>query len=159
VTKLLGITGASGSGKTTLLTALIVEFRRRGLKISSIKHAHHQLVLDQPGKDSFRHAEAGAEEVALVSSGGFALFNRTPAPDLHAVLARLAPVDLVLVEGFKANITPLLEVFRPSLGHPPLWPDIAMLAVASDADLPDCNVPVLPLGDPAAVADFLLAHL
>jgi molybdopterin-guanine dinucleotide biosynthesis protein B len=116
-------------------------------------------VLDQPGKDSFRHAEAGAEEVALVSSGGFALFNRTPAPDLHAVLARLAPVDLVLVEGFKANITPLLEVFRPSLGHQPLWPDLRMLAVASDAHLPDCNVPVLPLGDAAAIADFLLAHL
>jgi molybdopterin-guanine dinucleotide biosynthesis protein B len=157
--KILGITGWSGSGKTTLLTALIVEFRRRGLKISSIKHAHHQLMLDQPGKDSFRHAEAGAEEVALVSSGGFALFNRTGTPDLHAVLARLAPVDLVLVEGFKANITPLLEVFRPSLGYPPLWPGVPMLAVASDAALPDCNVPVLPLDDPTAVADFLLAHL
>jgi molybdopterin-guanine dinucleotide biosynthesis protein B len=159
VTKILGITGWSGSGKTTLLTALIVEFRRRGLKISSIKHAHHQLVLDKPGKDSFRHAEAGAEEVALVTGGGFALFNRAGAPDLQAVLARLAPVDIVLVEGFKANITPLLEVFRPSLGHQPLWPDLPMLAVASDAALPDCNVPVLPLGDPAAVADFLLAHL
>ncbi len=151
-----GIIGASGSGKTTLITALIPLLRARGFSVSTIKHAHHNLTLDQPGKDSFRHAEAGAEEVILATAGGFALFSAAPSP-LPALLARLAPVDIVLVEGFKCASIPQLEVFRPALGKTPLWPDMVVAAVASDAALPDCPYPVLPLGNPAAIADFIIA--
>jgi len=152
----LGIVGWSGSGKTTLLTALIPLLRARGLTVSSIKHAHHDLPLDRPGKDSFRHAEAGAEEVILATGGGFALFSRQQ-PDLAALLARLHTVDIVLVEGFKNDAIPKIEVHRPSLGKPPLWPDMPVLAVAADAPLPDCPVPVLALDAVSAIADFITA--
>jgi molybdopterin-guanine dinucleotide biosynthesis protein B len=151
-----GIIGASGSGKTTLITALIPLLRGRGLRVSTIKHAHHHLTLDQPGKDSFRHAEAGAEEVILATAGGFALFSAAASP-LPALLARLAPVDLVLVEGFKSECLRRLEVFRPALGKPALWPDMPVAAVASDMALPGCPYPVLPLGNPAVIADFIIA--
>jgi molybdopterin-guanine dinucleotide biosynthesis protein B len=157
--KLLGIAGRSGSGKTTLLTALIPLLQARGLAVSSIKHAHHNLVLDQPGKDSFRHAEAGAQEVILASAKGFALYGRYEEPDISALLARLKPVDLVLVEGFKNYAMPKLEVFRPALGHDPLWREMDIQAVTSDADLPDCPLPVLPLNQPAVIVDFLLTAL
>jgi molybdopterin-guanine dinucleotide biosynthesis adapter protein len=155
----LGIVGWSGSGKTTLLTALITILTRRGLRVSSVKHAHHALALDKPGKDSFRHAQAGAREVILATSGGFALYSSQPEGDLSALLARLSPVDLVLVEGFKDYGIAKLEVFRPSLGKSPLWPGMDVLAVASDVPLTDCPVPVLSLDDPEAVADFLMARL
>lgn len=155
----LGIVGWSGSGKTSLLTALVGIFATRGLAVSTIKHAHHDLRFDQPGKDSFRHAEAGAKEVILAASNGFAVFSGQAGAELPALLERLAPVDLVLVEGFKNYGIPKLEVYRPSLGRPPLWPDMDMLAVASDAGLPACPVPVLDLNAPAVVADFLMAAL
>ena len=155
----LGIVGWSGSGKTTLVTALIPIFLQRGLLVSSIKHAHHELPLDKPGKDSFRHAEAGAQEVILATNGGFALFSAKPAPALPDLLERLLPVDLVLVEGFKNYAVPKLEVHRPSLGKPPLWTEMDVLAVASDEPLQDCPVPVLPLADSIAIADFLAARL
>jgi len=151
----LGIAGWSGSGKTTLITALIPALMQRGLSVSTIKHAHHLLALDQPGKDSFRHAEAGAAEVMLATEAGFALYSRHQ-PDLPALLARLAPVDLVLVEGYKDHDMPKLEVYRPSLGKPPLWPDRRIMAVLSDVALPDCPVPVLPLGAVAQIADYIL---
>ncbi len=154
----LALTGASGSGKTTLIAALIGIFTARGLTVSTLKHAHHKLAFDTPGKDSFRHAEAGAHEVILASDQGFALFSRTAAP-LEALLARLAPADLVLVEGFKSYPLPRLEVFRPALGKPPLWPQIPVLAVAADAPLPSCTVPVLDLNQPTLIADFLTAAL
>ncbi len=152
----LGVIGRSGSGKTTLITSLLPVLRARGLRVSTIKHAHHDLPLDQPGKDSFRHAEAGAEEVILATGGGFALFSRRPLalPDL---LARLAPVDLVLVEGFKSYPLPKLEVYRPLLGHPPLWREMDVIGAASDAALPDCPAPVLPLHAVPAIADFIIA--
>ncbi len=157
--KALGIVGWSGSGKTTLLTALIVALRARGLRISSIKHAHHDLPLDKPGKDSARHAEAGAEEVILASARGYALFSYQGDPVLSELLARLRPVDLVLVEGFKGYEIPKLEVHRPSVGKPPLWPSMDVIAVAADEKLPDCPVPVLDLGDAQGVADFLIGAL
>ncbi len=155
----LGIIGASGSGKTTLITALIPIFKARGLRVSSIKHAHHALTFDTPGKDSFRHAQAGAEEVILASGNGFALFSSQAECALPDLLARLSPVDLVLVEGFKSYDIPRLEIFRPGLGQEPFWPRMAVLAVASDAALPDCPAPVLALDAPEAVADFLIAVL
>ncbi len=154
----LGVVGWSGSGKTTLVEALLPVFRGRGVRVSTVKHAHHDLPLDRPGKDSFRHAEAGAEEVILAAGGGFALFSRR-RPPLKDLLARLAPVDLVLVEGFKSDPIPKLEVFRPACGHPPLWREMPVLAVASDMALPDCPLPVLRLGAPAEIADFITAAL
>lgn len=160
--RLLGLTGWSGSGKTVLLTALIPLFRARGLSVSTIKHAHHGFDLDQPGKDSWRHRQAGAREVLIGSARRWALLHELegPEPDLPDLLARLSPVDLVLVEGFKANPHPKIEVFRPALGKPPLWPGRAdIVAVASDAPLPDCPSPVLSLNDPPAIVDWALHHL
>ena len=155
----LGIVGWSGSGKTTLLTALIPALRARGLRVSSIKHAHHDLPLDRPGKDSARHAEAGAEEVILASARGYALFSYQRETALPDLLARLRPVDLVLVEGFKDYEIPKLEVYRPSICKSPLWPTMDVIAVAADEKLPDCLVPVLDLGDAQGIADFLIGAL
>jgi len=154
-----GITGASGSGKTTLVTALIAIFMHRGLTVSSIKHAHHDLAFDQPGKDSFRHGQAGAAEVVLAANRGFALFSHRAEPVLANLLERLLPVDLVLVEGFKDDAIPKLEVYRPGLGQPPFWPRMKLQAVASDARLPDCPLPVLDLNSPGDIADFIGAAL
>ena len=155
----LGIVGWSGSGKTTLLTELIAIFKERGFSVSSVKHAHHDLAFDRPGKDSFRHAQAGAQEVILASDNGFALFSSQGRIGLQALLERLAPVDLVLMEGFKSHDIPKLEVHRPGLGKPPLWCQMDVLAVASDEPLPACPVPVLSLRTPSAVADFLVTAL
>lgn len=154
----LAISGWSGSGKTTLIVALIPLFMARGVSVSSIKHAHHNAVLDKPGKDSFRHAQAGAEEVILTTDTGFALFSSTATP-LATLLPRLNPVDLVLVEGFKAEPMARLAVFRPALGKAAPWPDPNLLAVASDDALPHCPVPVLPLNDPDKIVDFLIQQL
>jgi molybdopterin-guanine dinucleotide biosynthesis adapter protein len=160
--KVLGLAGWSGSGKTTLLVALLPVLRARGLRVSTIKHAHHTVDPDTPGKDSWRHREAGAEEVMLATAERFALFRAYRGgaePSLDELLARMAPVDLVLVEGFRWADMPKLEVYRPSLGKPPLWPDMTVLAVASDARLPDCPVAVLDLADPAAIGDFVIDRL
>jgi molybdopterin-guanine dinucleotide biosynthesis protein B len=159
---LLGITGWSGSGKTTLLTALIPRLTEAGLSISTIKHAHHDFDLDQPGKDSWRHRSAGAHEVLIASPRRFALLheNRGPEPDLAELLARLAPVDLVLVEGFKASPHPKIEVHRPALAKPPIWPGRAdIVAVATDSPLPDCDRPCLDLSDPRAIAAWIAAFI
>lgn len=160
--KVLGLVGWSGSGKTTLLVGLIPIFRELGLKISTIKHAHHAVELDKPGKDSYRHRHAGAEETILANAARFALFSEhreAPEPDLGALVARLAPVDLVLVEGFKSYAFPKLEVYRPNLGKPPLWPDMAVIGVASDQVLGTCPVPVMDLNAPQVVAGFIIDRL
>jgi molybdopterin-guanine dinucleotide biosynthesis adapter protein len=156
---MLGITGWSGSGKTTLLTALIPLLTASGLSVSTVKHAHHEFDLDQPGKDSWRHRAAGAREVLIASGRRWALLheNDGPEPDLETLLSRLAPVDLVLIEGFKSSPHPKIEVHRPSLGKPPIWPgrpDIA--AIASDTPLPDLDRPRLDLADPAAIAAWIV---
>ena len=127
------------------------------MRVSTIKHAHHALDLDRPGKDSFRHREAGAEEVLLVGGQRWALLHEEPdgAPDPVALAARLAPVDLVLIEGFKNAALDKIEIHRPALGKPPLWPDQQrIVAVATDAKL-DCPYPLLPLNDPAAIAGWM----
>ena len=160
--KLLGFTGWSGSGKTVLLTALLPLFIARGLSVSTVKHAHHGFDLDQPGKDSWRHRQAGAREVLIGSARRWALMHEIegPEPELPELLARLSPVDLVLVEGFKANPHPKIEVFRPDLGREPLWPGREdIVAVASDGALPGCPRPVLPLNDPPAIVDWGCAFL
>ena len=154
----VSVVGWSGSGKTTLLTRLIPCLVARGLSVSTIKHAHHDLALDTPGKDSARHAAAGAAEVVLTTANGFALFSGRPA-GLPELLARLAPVDLVLVEGFKEDALPKLEVYRASLGKPPLWPRLDVLAVASDEPLPGCPRPVFRLDAVTEIAVFICRTL
>ncbi|MBN9563648.1 MAG: molybdopterin-guanine dinucleotide biosynthesis protein B [Alphaproteobacteria bacterium] len=159
--KVLGVIGWSGSGKTTLLTALLPLLRASGLTVSTVKHAHHGFDMDRPGKDSFRHREAGAQEVLVVSGSRWALLHEVagPEPPLEALLARLAPVDLVLVEGFKTHPYPKLEVHRPELGKPPIWPEQRdVVAVATDAALA-CDRTVLPLNEPARVAEWTLRFL
>ena len=158
----LGLTGWSGSGKTTLLTALIPRFVASGLSVSTIKHAYHGFDLDQPGKDSWRHRQAGAREVLVASSVRWALMHEVVGqePGLPELLQRLAPVDLVIVEGFKANPHPKIEVHRPALGKPPIWPGRSdIVAVACD-DAPANDPPhLLPLNDPAAIVDWALTYL
>ncbi len=160
--RILGITGWSGSGKTTLLTALIPLLRARGRSVSTIKHAHHDVDLDQPGKDSWRHRTAGAQEVMIATSRRWALLqeNIGREPNLATLLRRLAPVDLVLVEGFRASPHPKIEVHRPAQGQPPIWPGRAdIVAVASDVALQHCTVPQLDLSRPDAVAGWILGFL
>src|SRR5271166_5502592 len=153
--KVLGLTGWSGSGKTTLLTALIPHFVARGLSVSTIKHAFHGFDLDQPGKDSWRHRQAGAREVMVTSQQRWALMHElrdTPEPRLDELVRRMTPVDLVLVEGFRRHPHPKIEIYRPSLGKPLLHPDDPfIIAIASDERLPDFSVPWLPLHDAGAV--------
>lgn len=157
--RVFGLAGWSGSGKTTLLTKLIPELIGRGLTVSTIKHAHHEFDIDKPGKDSWLHRQAGASEVMVASSRRFALMHElreAPEPSLDDLVARMAPVDLLLVEGFKAHPHPKLEVHRPSVGKPFLYPaDRHIVAVASDESL-RLPLPVLPLADAARIADFIL---
>jgi molybdopterin-guanine dinucleotide biosynthesis protein B len=155
----IGIVGWSGSGKTTLLTAMLPLLRHHGLTVSTVKHTHHGFDMDRPGKDSYRHREAGAHEVLVAAGRRWVLLheNDEPEPPLPLLLQRMEKVDLVLVEGFKSHPFPKLEIHRPSLGKPPIWPDQPeVVAVVSDAAIPDCRRPVLPLDDPAAVAEFVL---
>ncbi len=161
--KCLGLAGWSGSGKTTLATSLIPALIARGLSLSTIKHAHHRFDVDQPGKDSHRHREAGATEVLIASKTRWALMHElrdAPEPDLTTLLAKLQPVDLVLVEGFKRDRHQKLEVYRERVGKPPLWPeDPNIIAVASDGPVPDCPRPVLDLDDIPAIAEFVITAL
>lgn len=160
--KVFGIAGYSGSGKTTLIERLIPEFTRRGLRVAVIKHAHHDFDLDQPGKDSWRHREAGAAQVLVAGGRRWALLHELDGaaePTLDQHLARLDPCDLVLVEGYKTEPLPRLEVHRRDTGRPMLWPrDGAIVAIATDEPLA-ARPPQLPLDDPQAIADFVLDHL
>ena len=160
--KVLGLVGWSGAGKTTLLERMLPLLREAGLAVSTVKHAHHGFDLDRPGKDSWRHRQAGAREVLVAGGSRWALMHEVQGeePTLPALLDRLQPVDLVLVEGFKAHPYAKLEVYRPALGKPPIWPLQAdIVAVASDAVPPDCDRPLLPLNDPAAIIAWVLYFL
>jgi molybdopterin-guanine dinucleotide biosynthesis protein B len=160
--RVFGLAGWSGSGKTTLVTRLLPALVRRGLSVSTVKHAHHEFDIDQPGKDSFRHREAGAAEVLISSTRRWALMHEhrgAREPALAELLVHMSKVDLVIVEGFKREPMPKLEVHRPALGKPLLCredPDI--VAVASDAPVANLAVPLLALGDIEAIAAFILAH-
>jgi molybdopterin-guanine dinucleotide biosynthesis protein B len=156
--KVIGIVGWSGSGKTTLLTGLIPLLRARGLSVSTVKHTHHGFDMDRPGKDTYRHREAGAHEVLVAAGTRWALLHEVAGaePGLPELLGRLDPVDLVLVEGFKSHPFPKLEVHRPSLGKPPIWPEQPdIVAIASDTVV-RAELPVLPLNDHAVIAAWLL---
>jgi len=157
--RVLGIVGWSGSGKTTLLVAILPLLRAGGLRCSTIKHVHHGFDMDRPGKDSFRHREAGAHEVLVAAGTRWVLLHEVVGgePPLPALLGKLDPVDLVLVEGYKTHPFPKIEVHRPDLGKPPLWrddPDV--IAVATDTPDLRPGVPTLPLNTPATVARFVL---
>jgi molybdopterin-guanine dinucleotide biosynthesis protein MobB len=160
--RIFGLAGWSGSGKTTLLAGLIPELVARGLSVSTIKHAHHEFDIDRPGKDSWRHRQAGATEVMVASSRRWALMHELrglPEPSLDELMARMSPVDLLLVEGFKRQPHPKLEVHRPSLGKPLIYPeDPHVVAIASDEAFA-APLPLLPLGDAGAVAAFITDHL
>jgi molybdopterin-guanine dinucleotide biosynthesis adapter protein len=160
--KALGVVGWSGSGKTTLLTAMLPLLRARGLTVSTVKHTHHGFDMDRSGKDTFRHREAGAHEVLVASGARWALLHEVagPEPSLPELLQRMDPVDLVLVEGYKAHPFPKVEVHRPALGKPPIWPEnMDVVAVATDGALPDCDRKLLPLNDPSAVVVAILGLL
>jgi molybdopterin-guanine dinucleotide biosynthesis protein B len=160
--RVIGITGWSGAGKTTLLAKLIPRLVARGVRVSTVKHAHHAFDIDQPGKDSHTHRMAGATEVLVSSANRWALVHElrgAAEPTLPQLLAKLAPVDLVIVEGFKRGTHPKLEVFRAVVGNPPLHQDDPhIVAVASDAPVPTARVPVVGLDEIDAVADLMLAH-
>ena len=157
-----GVIGWKNAGKTSLMERLVAEISARGLRVSTVKHVHHDVDLDQPGKDTFRHRTAGAEEVVLASANRMALLreHRGAEPDLAVILARMAPVDLVLVEGYKRDAHPKIEVFRREAGHDLIQPGDPMVrAVATDAALAVLAVPVLDLNDTAAIADFILREV
>ncbi len=160
--KVFGFAGWSGSGKTTLIEQLIPRFVMSGLRVSLIKHAHHLFDIDKPGKDSYRHREAGASEVLITSDQRWVLMHELrdeAEPSLHEQLGRFSPCDLVLVEGYKRAAIPKLEVYRPALGKGPLYPDDPnIVAVASDASVAT-TLPRLDLNDPDAIAEFILAYL
>jgi molybdopterin-guanine dinucleotide biosynthesis protein B len=160
--RIIGLAGWSGAGKTTLATKLLPEIIGRGFTVSTLKHAHHAFDVDTPGKDSYVHRMSGATEVLVSSARRWALMHENrdaPEPHLSELLAKLAPVDLVLVEGFKRDPHPKIEVYRKANGKPFLHPgDAAIRAVASDVPLPDCPLPVVHLDEARAIADAVLAH-
>ena len=160
--KIFGLAGWSGSGKTTLMIRLIPALVARGLSVSTIKHAHSGFDVDQTGKDSYAHRAAGAREVLVSSAARFALMHElrgAPEPSVEDLVARMSPVDLLLIEGFKHHAHDKLEVHRPAVGKPLLAPaDPRVVAVASDSRLEGLRVPVLPIDDVAAIAAFVAAH-
>jgi molybdopterin-guanine dinucleotide biosynthesis protein B len=160
VMRIIGFAGWSGSGKTTLIRKVIPRLTARGLRVSTLKHAHHGFDLDQPGKDSFFHRAAGATEVIISSAKRFAILHELreePEWDLPALLQKISPVDLVLIEGFKRDPFPKLEVHRAANGKPLLQPDDPhIIAIASDQPLPAVKVPVVDLNDTESIVELLL---
>ena len=156
--RIFGVTGWKNAGKTTLTERLVAEFVRRGWRVSTIKHAHHDIDIDRPGTDSWRHRAAGAGEVALVGGLRYAIMREIPEPPISEVLARLAPADLVLVEGYKREAHLKIEV-RASQEAEPLAPtDPAIVAVAADVRPADGVLPWFRRDDIVAIADFIAAR-
>lgn len=152
--RVFGITGWKNAGKTTLVERLVAEFVRRGWRVSTVKHAHHDVDIDQPGRDSFRHRLAGATEVAVVGGRRYAIMREEADPALADVLARLAPADLVLIEGYKREAHAKIEVRAggaPSLAAD----DPGIVAIAADAAPPEVHLPWFKRDDIAGIADFI----
>ena len=160
--KVFGFAGYSGSGKTTLIEKLIPLIVARGLSVSLIKHAHHDFDVDRPGKDSYRHRQAGATEILISSSRRWAHMHELRGeaePKLDQLIKRVSPCDLLLIEGFKREPLPKLEVYRKALGEPVLFPeDKKIVAVASDSPI-ETQLPVLLLNHPESVIDFIFQYL
>ena len=160
--KVYGVTGWKDSGKTTLTERLLAEMVRRGLAVSSVKHAHHDTEIDHPGRDSFRHRAAGAGQVIVASPVRWALMTElrgAPEPPLEALLARLDPVDLVLVEGFKRAPHPKIEAHRVETGRPLLAPENPTVRAVASNGAPAVVVPLFHLDDIAGIADFILREV
>ena len=157
------IAGYKNVGKTTLTARLVSEFTARGFKVSTIKHAHHAVDIDQPGRDSYMHREAGAQEVVLVSRARWALLHElrgAEEPTLDEILGRMSPCDIVLTEGYKRDKHPKIEVRRNGVDRPPLAEDDpSVVAIACDVEISGAPVPVLNVDDISGIADFILSHL
>jgi len=157
--KVFGFAGWSGSGKTTLIEQLIPRFVLHGLSVSLIKHAHHQFDIDRPGKDSYRHRHAGCTEVMVTSDVRWALMHEmrgAPEHSLEEQIARMTPVDLLLVEGWKWQAISKLEVYREANGKPLLYPDDGhIIAVASDVPV-EAKLPRFAIDDYDRIAQFVL---
>jgi molybdopterin-guanine dinucleotide biosynthesis protein B len=165
--RVFGLSAWSGSGKTTLMDRLIPELVGRGISVSTVKHAHHAFDVDQPGKDSYRHRAAGATEVMVASSARWALLHElraSPEPELEELVRHMSPVDLLLVEGFKRHAHPKLEIVRPDLGKPFLFPEDPMIRAVAVVDGPAeglrgaCPLPIYDGDDIGGIADFMLAE-
>lgn len=160
--KVFGFAGMSGSGKTTLIEQVIPRLVMEGLRVSVVKHAHHDFDIDRPGKDSWRHREAGASEVMITAGHRWVLMHELRGgaePDLPEQLKRLSPCDLVLVEGFKRQPIPKLEIHRKAAAKPLLFPDDPyIVAVAADESL-DTMLPQFALDDYDGIAAFIMEHL
>ena len=161
--KIIGIAGFRKVGKTTLVERLVGELGARGYRVSTVKHAHHDAEIDEPGRDSWRHREAGAQEVALVTARRFAIMHElrgAPEPPLADIVARMAPADVVIVEGFKEAAIPKIEVRRTGLDHPPLAGRVAnVIAIATNDAVAETHLPVISLDDVPAIADFIVDRL
>jgi len=160
--RLYGIVGWKNAGKTGLMERLVAEICGRGFSVSTVKHAHHVFDVDQPGKDSYRHRTAGATEVLLASRKRYALMHELrdeDEPELEALLAKLAPVDLVLIEGYKRDAHPKVEAFRAETKNPLIATDDPTIkAIASDTPM-EIDRPVFDLNDTVAIADFILSEV
>ena len=162
--KVFGFAGWSGSGKTTLIERLIPMLVARDLRVSLVKHAHHDFDVDQPGKDSWRHRKAGCTEVLVTSARRWALMHElrgAPEPRFSELVARISPCDLLLVEGYKRAAIPKLEIYRPSVGKPVLFdsdPRIVGLATDAPDQFTAARLPVLDLSNVSVICAFVLAH-
>ncbi len=161
--KIYGVTGWKNAGKTGLMERLVAEITARGFSVSTIKHAHHNTDVDQPGRDSHRHRTAGAREVLLASPHRWALMAElrdADEPPLSELLTRLSPVDIVLIEGYKRDAHPKVEAHRQATGRAPLAHDNDTIrAIAADGPVAGLDLPVFDLNDTAAIADFILSEV
>lgn len=161
--KVLGIAGYKNAGKTTLTASLVAELTGRGFAISTVKHAHHNFDLDHPGRDSYRHREAGAQEVAIVSRNRWALIHELRSedePPMDEMLAKLAPCDLVIIEGYRHGKMPKIEAVNVEMDHPRLaGEDKNVVAVATNGDLAVEPVPAFDRDDVPAIADFVVEFI
>jgi molybdopterin-guanine dinucleotide biosynthesis protein B len=161
--RVIGVAGFKNAGKTTLVEKLVAEFTRRRRRVSTVKHAHHSFDIDHEGRDSFRHRKAGAEEVAVVSRHRWAVIHELgeeAEPSLDDILAKLAPCDLVIVEGYKRGAHDKIEVRNLALDHPKLaGEDRTIVAIAANGAVPDAPVPVFDRDDVSALASFIETHM
>lgn len=163
--RIFGVTGWKNTGKTTLLAALVSELGSRGFKVSTVKHAHHAFDVDHEGRDSWKHRKAGTHETMVSSGRRWALMHELDKDEneltLAQIVSKMSPCDLVLVEGYKRDSHPKIEVFGSGAsGEPPIWPDDpTVVALASDSPQPDCHLPVLARDNVEAIAAFIIRYL
>ncbi|MFL5259866.1 MAG: molybdopterin-guanine dinucleotide biosynthesis protein B [Hyphomicrobiales bacterium] len=161
--KVIGVAGFKNAGKTTLVEKLVSELTGRGLRISTVKHAHHSFDIDHEGRDSFRHRKAGATEVAVISAQRWAIIHELrehPEPSLDAILAKMAPADLVIIEGYKRDSHPKIEVRNLALDHPKLaQSDPTVIAIAANGDIGGEPVPVFDRDDVRSLSDFIIGKM